>query len=84
MAFVDELVDDEIPDPSSGVGVLVDFCDRLRVFLDEHAATDDEFGAVVWIFLRPFLQNLGLSWELREEIRLRCGEALGAQIRRIH
>ena len=84
LAFVDDFVDDACADDSSGVDVLTDFCGRRREFLDEHDASDYEFHVMVALFVGPFLRATDLSSAANEQIRLKCSEALGAEIRRTH
>ena len=84
LAFVNDFADDDHPDNSSGVDVLVDFCGRLREFLNEHDATDYEFRVLVVLFLNPFLRATDLSSQVKEEIRRKCSDALGADILRTH
>ena len=84
LAFVNDFVDDDCADNSSGVDVLVDFCSRLREFLDEHDATDWEFRVMVVRFVGPFLRATHLSSQVKEDIRRKCPDALGADILRTH
>ena len=84
--FMRELVSEAegSPDDLSGIDVLAEMCGRLHEFLDGHEATDYECRLLAAWFLTPFPWATDLSYQVKEEIRRKCADALGIDILRTH
>ena len=80
-ALILDLVAEGNPDNLSGIDLLADLFGRVREFLEEHDATEDEYRLLVALFLGGFKD---LSAAAQEGILLTCAGALGVEIRRTH